>query len=317
MTVSVAEYLGICTDCATEIIPIKIRKDESLGVQFKPELQCPFKNSHCDKAKRGDKPVCSVRDSVTGVVWIVCEHRLCATSPKHSKLTSHQKDILQQVAMCVFDNNINASDIIVKREVSMKVTEASNYKADYVMWRLNPNLNSLANSDKPIVLEMQGGGETTNTGALSKHITAWEENSKIDNNMLRTPIQSVGTLETNAWRRQQEQFLVKGNIAVMTGGRIVFCVGRLLYDYLMLRFINNIPRDLRTTNWSLSIIAFDEDKEKPVNKDGSIRFSIDPSRVIFTNYNSFVQVLTNQAKPSETLFTGKYMDFEGNIVDLY
>lgn len=316
MTVSVAEYLGIRTDSEFGIVPVKIRKEEILGIKYRPELKCPFKNSHCNKAKQGNKPVCSVRDEASGIVWIVCEHRLCSTSPKRSQLTSHQKDILEQVAKCVFDSSIKETDILVKREVGMKVTDDSDYMADYVMWRLNPNTSNYSNPDRPIVLEMQGGGETTNTGELSRHITVWEDNAVVDNLMLRTPVHSVGTLETNAWRRQQEQFLVKGNIAVMTGGRMVFCVGRLLYDYLMKRFVDNLPRDLRTTNWSLAIIAFDEDKQKPINKDGSIKFSIDSERVIFTNYGSFVQALTNQAKPSETLFNGEFMDFDGNIVEL-
>lgn len=316
MTVSVAEYLGVRVDSGIPIKPIKIRKDKNFGVEFKPELKCPFKNSHCDKAKRGDKPVCSVRDSATKIVWIVCEHRLCATSPKRALLTPHQKDILHQVAKYIYGNDISQSDIVYKREVSMAVTAVSNYKADYVMWRLNSNIRNPANPDKPIVLEMQGGGETVNTGLLSNHITHWEETEEANNGYLGLPIQSVGTLETNAWRRQQEQFLVKGNIAVMTGGRIVFCVGRLLYDYLMLRFKNNEPRDLRTTNWSLAIIAFDEDKDNPINTDGSIKFSVDEDRVIFTNYNSFVDVLTNQANPSDSLFTGDFVDFDGKIVNV-
>lgn len=82
MAIEVAEYLGVRTDVGIPIQPISIGKAPN---STKPILPCPFKNSHCDKAKRGDKPVCSIRDSVTKEVWIVCSHRLCASSPKNSQ----------------------------------------------------------------------------------------------------------------------------------------------------------------------------------------------------------------------------------------
>jgi hypothetical protein len=248
MAVEVAEYLGVRTDVGIPIQPISIGKTPN---STKPTLPCPFKNSHCDKAKRGDKPVCSVRDSVTKEVWIVCSHRLCASSPKNSLLTSHQSSILHQVAKVVFDSKITPVEVLVKREVPIKVTEDSDYSADFVMWRRNPNQTSPFNPDRAVILEMQGGGETTNTGDLTKHINSWDSAEIVDNQMLTSPVSKVAPLITNAWRRQQEQFLVKGNVAMLAGGRMVFCVGTMLYDYLLQQFRNEILSDLSKANLTL------------------------------------------------------------------
>lgn len=307
MTVSVAEYLGQKTVFGEEIIPVQ-RRDINLK-----DIPCPFRNGNCDKAARGYHPVCAVKDTKTDTIWISCEHRLCATSPKDSRLSQHQVNVLSQVANLCFRTEQCLEDIIVKREVPIKVTDDSDYKADFVLWTKNPFSVHPTKSDKPILLEMQGGGETTNTGKLSKHISEWAQSGTPSNEFLRNAISGVGVLATNAWRRQQEQFLVKGNVAMMTGGKMVFCVGTLLFDYLMKRFTNNLPRDLRETNWTLAIIGFSENSEF---EEPSLKFEIDTNRMVFTNYNSFVQVLTNQAVPSETLFTGDYINLLGETYEI-
>jgi hypothetical protein len=312
MPVRVAEYLGIRPESGFPIHPHPVSKTR---VGEKPELPCPFRNAHCSKASAGNKPICSVRDAATDELWITCEHRLCATQPKESTLTEHQKNILLQVARTVFEPSIPSSDIIFKREVAVPVTEDNDYKADFVLWRLNPRQTSSFNPDRAMILEMQGGGETTNTGVLTQHVDAWEQRGIVDNDLLAKTVPSVSTLETNAWRRQQEQFLVKGNVAMMTGGRMVFCVGTKIYDYLMSRFREGILSDLRYANWSLALITFEEDKtatpppNTPIN---AVQLRIDPRRTLFTNYNTFVQVLTNQASPCSDIFTGSFRDLNSN-----
>ena len=316
MGVVVAEYLGVRTDLENvHIQPIRINKTS--GLAGKPIVPCPFKNSHCDKAKRGDKPICSLRDSVSKEIWIVCSHRLCASSPKTSNLTSHQISILHQVAKVVFGPDIPLGDVLVKREVPIPVTIDSDYSGDFVMWRKNPNQTSPFNPDRAFILEMQGGGETTNTGFLTRHIDVWDTAGVVNLEMLTRPIGPVAPLVTNAWRRQQEQFLVKGNVAMQTGGRMVFCVGSMIYNYLMLRFREGILADLSKANWTLALLTFIEDTEHSNAPDCapySIPLKIDETRTLFTNYNSFVQVLTNQASHSPDLFVGNYMDLNNNVV---
>jgi len=317
MAVVVAEYLGVRTDTEKLILPVKINKTS--GAIGKPTLPCPFKKSHCDKAKRGDKPVCSLRNSVTNEVWIVCSHRLCASSPKHAQLTSHQVSILHQVAKEIFSPEITPAEVLVKREVPIRVTEESDYSGDFVMWRKNPSQTSPFNPDRAVILEMQGGGETTSTGILTRHIDTWDRAGVPDNALLTTPVSTVAPLVTNAWRRQQEQFLVKGNVAMLTGGRMVFCIGSMIYDYLIQRFRDGILADLSNANWTLALLTFVEDEEKfnvPSCAPDSIPLRIDKNRTIFTNYNSFVQVLTNQASPSPSLFIGDYMDLTGQLVSI-
>ena len=156
------------------------------------------------------------------------------------------------------------------------------------------------------ILEMQGGGETTNTGKITSHIEQWSEDQSPSNELLRKPISKAGTLETNAWRRQQEQFLVKGNVATQTGGRIVFAVGSLIFDYIHGRITSSASlRDLKGLGWSLALLSIKDE----VSQDNlHIDFKIDESRTIYTNYNTFVRTLTDQGAPAPELFQGEFMD---------
>jgi len=150
---------------------------------------------------------------------------------------------------------------------------------------------------------MQGGGETSNTGNITRHIESWEQDQNRTNAILAETVAGVGTIETNAWRRQQEQFLIKGNVAIKTGnGRIVFCVGTLLYDYLYSRIENAGLQDLRNHGWTLALIAFKEDKSNPPQA-GPIPLIIDENKLLFTQYHSFIRVLTDQGEPYPELFT--------------
>lgn len=166
MAIRVAEYLGVRTDTSEAITPIKINSS------VRPTVPCPFKNSHCDKAKKGLKPICSIRDDSTNKLWIVCSSRLCAIAPKAAPLNDYQKQVLRSVAKAIFDEDIQPDEVLVKREVPIKVTADSDYSADFVMWRRNPKQTSPFNPDRAAILEMQGGGEITNTGKITNHISA-------------------------------------------------------------------------------------------------------------------------------------------------
>jgi hypothetical protein len=277
----------------------------------------------CDKVSKGNQPVCSVRKPC-GSIWIVCEHRLCSTRQKEKRdvpseldpsklvkkdvsldLVPHQVDILFKVAKTIYGNNVDKSTIGVKREVNIPLTEVGNsYHADYVM------RNFVAGSKiDEVLLEMQGGGETSSTGAITRHLAEWQQ-SHTNNDFLREFVKA-NTIETNAWRRQQEQFLVKGNVVSQTGGKIVFAVGKELYDYLSRRFTNANLRDLRKHNWTLCLLAFDEDKSIPVTT-GPIPLTVDESRLLFTNYSTFVRFLTDQGGPCPELFEGEFLLLDGS-----
>ncbi|EEI47781.1 MULTISPECIES: NotI family restriction endonuclease [Morganellaceae] len=310
MAVSIAEYLGQRTDVKESIIPIA--KDT--------EAQCPFMDRTCDKVSKKNHPVCSVRKP-DNTIWIVCEHRLCSTRQKKdisiegriqkvdNILVEHQIDILRKVAKLIYqDPKLRDSEIGVKREVNIPLPDSGNsYHADYVM----RNFSGRGKVDE-VLLEMQGGGETSSTGAITRHITAWSALETPTNEFLRQRV-AANPIETNAWRRQQEQFLVKGNVVDQTGGKIVFAVGTLLYDYLHKRFKNANLRDLKAHNWTLCILAFKEDTDQ-APKPGPIPLTIDKTKTLFTNYSTFVRFLTDQGAPRPELFEGEFLCLDNNTI---
>ncbi|MDR0219261.1 MAG: hypothetical protein LBI71_10330 [Enterobacteriaceae bacterium] len=316
MAVRIAEYLGQRTDVENAITPI-------VPLVKGTQVQCPFMDRTCDKISKANHPVCAVRKS-DNTIWIVCEHRLCSTRQKKiitldgrsravdNILVEHQKDILRKVAKLIYqDPKLLDSEIGIKREANIPLPDSdSSYHADYVM----RNFSGRGRVDE-ILLEMQGGGETSNTGSISRHINAWANLDTPTNEFLRQQVVDANTIETNAWRRQQEQFLVKGNVVDQTGGKIVFAVGSLLYDYLHKRFRNANLRDLKAHNWTLCILAFKESaSEDP--KPGPISLEIDDTKTLFTNYSTFVRFLTDQGAPHPELFEGSFLRLDNTKITI-
>ncbi|MEQ2427837.1 NotI family restriction endonuclease [Enterocloster hominis (ex Hitch et al. 2024)] len=295
MGVSVAEYLGQRTDVEFPIIqPIYERKS------------CPFTQGNlCRKLKKkGQEPVCSVRKE-DGTLWIVCPDRLCATK-KDLDLSLHQSIILLDIAKHIFDSSVTCNQIFIKREQRLRVQIDRDYKADFIM-TINNGTSPYPGPNR-VILEMQGGGETSDTGKLTKVIKDWK-NSDIQTNHLLQQLSKASTLETNAWRRQQEQFIVKGNIAMMTwkGYGMVFCVGTLLFDYLYKKIKHEHLPNLRNHNWTLALIGIKEDcSNSPA--PGPIPLMVDETRLIFTNYQTFVHALINQGEPSPEAFIGEFIN---------
>lgn len=315
MGTSVAEYLGMRTDIDNPaIMPIIIPPKVNRRVHWtddNPCPTCPFTcGNPCKKLVSGNEPVCSVRKS-DGTLWINCSERLCSTK-KTIPLNQHQKNILHQAGKSIFSPNVVPEDICVKREERLSVIENTKYNADYII-TLRQGRSNFSGPDR-LVLEMQGGGETTNTGDQTNHIQEWKNMLPPTNAFLRQETQA-STLETNAWRRQQEQFIVKGNIAMKTwkGYGIAFCVGTLLYDYLMNKLASaNLP-NLREYNWTLALITFKEDLGQPPIP-GAIPLTVDEDRLLYTNYQTFVQALINQGEPSLAAFRGQFIDLNNDEV---
>lgn len=340
MGTHVAEYFGHRTDIDFPLIEsLYIERNNQIRRQLSDDGKiplCPYTGGNpCAKLKSGNQPVCSVRKS-DGTLWITCPDRLCSTK-KDLPLCDHQKNILLQVGRHIFSPSVTYDDICVKREVRLNVIEGTKYNADYII-SLKSGRSEFSGPDR-LILEMQGGGETTNTGVITNNIDDWSaylsEGSRLikyhnylqmgeiqkaksistdSNEKLRTDV-GASTLETNAWRRQQEQFIVKGNIAMKTwkGYGMAFCVGTLLFDYLMNKLsAANLP-DLHNYNWTLAIIAFKEDKSKSV-ENGPIPLIVDENRLLYTNYQTFVQALINQGEPSLDAFRGDFINLNNEHV---
>jgi len=294
--VSVLEYLGKNVEKQTDVTP----------VDYENPPQCPFMGIPCTKVRKKLKPVCSVRKT-NGDMWIVCSNRLCSSmkiqpaTRQVVPLVEHQVEVLHQIAKLIYGSDISLDDILIKREVSIPVVDNQRYSADYIMKRKNAPAGYADN----IVLEMQGGGETANTKNISNRVGVWEQNPELGLQFLRELV-NANTIESNAWRRQQEQFIVKGNVADQTGGRIVFCVGKVLYDYIWSRVRSAGLPSLQDHNWTLALVPFVED----LAADGSIKLKIDPNRKLFTNYARFLNVLINQGLPCAEMFTGSFVNLK-------
>lgn len=305
MSIGVAEYLGIRTN--QDGIPI-------VPCSLDDPPDCPFAiGQKCSKVNTSAKnePVCAVRNN-DGVVWITCPERLCSTK-QGIPFCDSQKDVLLQIARAVYSPEVEPAKVCVKREVRLIANDSTKYHADYVM-TLSDGRTNYPGPDR-LIIEMQGGGETGQTGKLTRHIKEWRSSVERTNSQLREKI-AANTLETNAWRRQQEQFIVKGNVAMKTwkGYGICFCVGTILYDYLMKKLDGITLPDLKDYNWTLAILAF---KEDPDNVGESLHFVIDPERTLYTNYQTFVHALINQGEPTLDAFRGEFQNLENDIVTVW
>ncbi len=302
MPVSIAEYLGVRTDTATSIEPVDPKS--------KPTRPCPFKDGSCDKLKKGLPPVCSVRRGRD--MWIVCSQRLCASRKKNLSLNEHQAGVLREIAKTVYGRGVTDDEILVKGEESLFLRRGTveerrhAYLADFILARNAPQSPTSFRA----VVEMQGGGETGSTGCITRQILSWSRSKKRSNSILALPTDAT-LIPSNAWRRQQEQFLVKGSVAAMSGARIVFVVGALLYDYLYKRVSDKSLTDLKQNTWSLALLGVHElppNTPRPSCAPNSVAIGLDPNRQLFTNYNSFVQVLTNQGVPTPEAFDGEFIN---------
>ena len=293
MGVRCAEYYGQRTDIDTPLIRLESRAD----------APCPFTSGMpCSKlsSSKHYPPVCSVRQD-DGTLWIVCPDRLCSTK-KDYEICAHQREILLQIGQAIYGEDVGPADICVKREVSIPKGDGRPYHADYVM-----SLRSGRSEHS----------ETQNTGLLTRAMREWESCTAPSNEMLRTKIDKVGPLVTNAWRRQQEQFIVKGNTAMNTwkGYGIAFCVGTLLYDYLMDKLRDNKLPPLQQNNWTLAVFAFMEDRSEKKTA-GPVPLKLDPKRRLYTNYQTFVQALINQGSPAIEVFTGRFVNLLNEEVNI-
>lgn len=302
MGVSVAEYLGQRTDVvAPNIVPTTV------------STPCPFSSgNNCMKTGGGKNPICGVRKE-DGTYWIVCENRLCSTK-KNIPLCAHQQQILLDIARHVFNPTVSMNDVAIKREEKLRVSDTTEYKADYIM-TINNGHSPYSGPDR-VILEMQGGGETSGTEKLTAVVNAWKTNAHPTNALLSAP-SGASTLETNAWRRQQEQFIVKGNIAMLTwkGYGMAFCVGTLLYDYLSRKIDFTTLPDLHNHNWTLALIGIKEDTSRPA-VPGPIPLVVDDTRLLYTNYQTFVHALINQGMPSPDAFTGSFVTLNNTPVNI-
>ena len=222
MPISVAEYLGQRTDVDTPtIIP------SALNPTLVPT--CPFMGKPCSKlgGKVWYHPICSVREN--GVVFVVCPDRLIPA--RAQSLTPSHVAVLANVAQVLFPG-VEVEHVGYRRQVGVSLGEANKNRVilDYVL-RVSDH-SSFDAGPRQVILEVQGGGETSNTGTITRHVAEWAAQSPRTNAHLRRPLTGVGAIRNNAWKRQLEQMLRKAPLADRFSGAVALVMGEYLYKYV-------------------------------------------------------------------------------------
>lgn len=261
MPLSIAEYLGQRTDLeAPDIL------SSALDGNLVPT--CPFSGVACKKlhANPPMHPVCSVRvydQKHDGKPFIVCTDRLLPA--KARTLAPTQIAALASVAKVLFPH-ASTADIGYDRQVGMRVGNAR-LVLDYIL-HIRPEAQYTHGPAK-VILEVQGGGETSSTGTITRYVTAWADQEEPTNEFLaqklttqyirtvtgQQKVNVPGIIPNNAWKRQLDQIIKKAILAQRFGGAFALIMGEVFYDYV----INTIPAGGEFfSTWEVALLGIAE-----------------------------------------------------------
>lgn len=262
------------------------------------EKLCPYIGTMCKKINREleQKPMCVV-ESRGGVPLIVCEHRLLSTVMHNP--TSYQRARLFEISQIIFDEGIESKDIEYKYEVTTRLRQ----RADFV-------LRDKRNGDA-CILEIQGGGETSSTRILTDHVTKWEngENLRLDDFLVRVTksgkMTAPGLIPANAWRRLQEQIIVKGGICVSSEKKFVAAMGKTIYLHLLgkLPTIESMKQQ-KSGSWNCAFIPYE------ISKSEQIDFNLDKDNVLYLDLKELVTKLIEYGVRDDELFAADMIPLE-------
>jgi hypothetical protein len=288
MPLSIAEYLGQRTDVDEDIIP------SILG--GKPVPSCDFLGGPCSKlnSSRPQHPVCSVRmhgGINDGKLFVVCSDRLIPA--KSNKLSQTQIAALGSISRVLFPE-VSVGAVGYKRQMGIRLGKSTVY-LDYVL-QVDPS-ESYQGRVKKVILEIQGGGETSNTGTITRHIANWateEQTNDVLSQILSTEYLrkitgkktpgSPGIIPNNAWKRQLDQIIKKAPLAMHYGGSFAIVMGEVLYDYFAQTFPAGKPY---FPEWEIAFIGMSESSS---TQRGAI--PIDKvTKSIFMTYEDFFEAL--------------------------
>lgn len=307
MAVRIAEYLGQKTDSDTPIIPspIPIEGERHLSPR------CPFNDNPCTKMKlerNANHPICSLRKS-NGAYYIVCNNRLISTDV--SKITSYQIEMLLRTAQSVFNPAILPHQIGYKSEVRIRTSDSNRgtHTADFVLAVVDPSLVTMG--PRRLIVEVQGGGETNATGSITRLVEQWlvHENPS---NMILSESSNAGTIETNAWRRLQEQLFAKATTAQKSGYGFAALIGGVIIDYIerMLPGLKSIAINPEDSGWNVAFIVFKEEKSK-IPSQNYIELVVDKERCIYTTLELLFSEMAKRGQIDQNAFTGEFTTLTG------
>ena len=300
MPLSIAEYLGQRTDIETQnIIPTSL--------EGRPVPTCPFSGGACTKLDntKPNHPVCSVR--MNGEVFIVCSNRLIPAQA--TNVTSLHISSLNSIAQCIFPG-VSARNVGYRRQLGV-----SGLFLDYVLRVKNPSSELKPNK---VILEVQGGGETSSTGTITRVIEKWISQENPTNEFISKQLNaknireifdgqkqnSPGIIPNNAWKRQLDQIVKKTPIAMHFGGGFAIVVGQLLYKYITSKSVK--IRQSYFDEWEVAIIGVKEDEYLP-KAPGPIPITVvsNSTFMLFSDFMAAIQdfdINDEMASP----FNGEY-----------
>ena len=270
--------------------------------------QCPFADIKCRKLHRDKKkPVCSTRKP-NGTIWMTCRERLCSTQGE--AMTEYQRNVLRRIASEVFDAELDVDSVIYKREVSLALSGRQRIRADYIL-RAKNKAHGRGRGPACVIVEVQGGGSTANTGEMTRYIDGWERKQKRTNKELGRMMGGVNSLENDSWKRQQDQIMTKSSIATQSGHRFVLCVGEALYEYILARLTGLRGASTRKLDamWDFVLLPM-----KEVPKDGMIDFEVSHEDVIHTTFHKFSSMVITQGNAQADKFAGEFHTLNGDAV---
>ena len=244
------------------------------------------------------------------MLWVTCEDRLCST--KGRTLTPHQRTILHEIAEEVFDSELEQNEVAYKKEVAFGLQHGTRTTADFILATTKGAAPRRGMGPNRVIVEMQGGGSTSNTGSMTRHVDNWETDVNRTNEGLRDEIKGVGSIENDSWKRQLDQIQTKGSIAERTGYGFVLCVGSLFFNYIKKRMPAITDEDQRTGGWDFVLLPV---KEKN-NEGDQIVLCMDTENVIYTKYRDFASMLANQGESQLEQFRGMFTTLDNNAVRL-
>ena len=161
---------------------------------------------------------------------------------------------------------------------------------------------------RKVILEIQGGGETSNTGEISRHVERWETQEG-PNTQLGAAVPKTGVIPNNAWKRQLEQVLRKASYGYRVNAGFALAMGELLYQY-----VNEIvPQgtDEIYEGWDVCFIELSE--IAPEDTENHARFGL--GRKKYLSYEQFISAISQfPIKIDVTnLFEGDYSNLLGEL----
>lgn len=312
MAVSIAEYLGQRTDSSIEIEAQLILPEGQRHLS----PSCPFNGTSCSKMSMQANPkfpVCSLRRN-NGQFYIVCEHRLIST--KSVNLTNYQRSKLLEVSRFLFAENLEPDQVAYKSEVRIQTGEG-HHTADFVLAVIEDELETYG--PRRLLVEIQGGGETSNTGSITAHIQRWMANQSRSNEQLRQNIREANTIQTNAWRRLQEQLLAKATTARKSGENygFVMIVGEVIMDYISTMLPQLSQKGLkREAKWDIAFVVYSEVSREESTQLEPVKLEINSEKSLFLDLEDLFLLMINRGQVDTRAFSGTFQTLNGQIIQL-